>query len=223
MLFRSCRYKKCLSSGLQPQLVCRRKNKSKKKTQEEQLAVSVNKDDQQPISDSNSVEVTTAPKILTKYFNIEDNFQNGTVQRMTFSLLDDVFFNYNNAEFHTSSIGVFSSMCREHQEGKQISPMMMFSSVEIARRSNEIFVSKFLELFFPNFGPETIQNLAENVRFSITGIIRALHTCLRFSSLFDQIRKIFFTSENYIKFFMDSFSYTLKIEPFPVPMQVQSC
>ena len=92
--------------------------------------------------------------------------------------------------------------------------------MEIARRSNEWFITQFLELFFPNFHPETIQRLQENIRFTISGLIRALHTVLKFRSLLDQIQKIFFTSENYMKFFYEKFPYTDQIDPFEAPKQV---
>lgn len=93
----------------------------------------------------------------------------------------------------------------------------MFSTVVIAKESNEVFVSKFLKMFFPSFKEETLMRLQANIRFTIQGIIRALHSSLHFSNLMDQMKTIFFTSEKYMKFFEGHFPDLSHIEPFPTP------
>lgn len=192
---------------MKTELVCKRTNKSKRKPSTGKDAL-------------NHLQIIIPPAITTTaqyLLNVDYNFENGTVENMISKLLDEVFFQHNNGEFESSTIEVFTSMCKDHQQGCPINPS---SSVEIARRSNERFITKFLELFFPNFNPETIQRLQENIRFTISGIIRGLHTVLKFRSLLDQIQKIFFASENYIKFFYEKFPYTDQIDPFEAPKQV---
>ena len=185
---------------MKPELVKKRKNKSKKNSE----------------TSVNYAPVAISP--TSHLLNVDHNFENGTVENMISKLLDQVFFEHNNGEFEFSTIEAFNSMCQDHQGGRLISP---FVSVDIARRSNELFITKFLELFFPKFHPETRQKLHENIRWTMTGIIRALHTVLKFRSLLDQIQKIFFTSENYCRFFMERFPYTDKIDPFDPPEQVK--
>ena len=203
--YRSCRFDKCLSSGMKPELVCKRKNKSKRKHSVKGGEVPCN------------VQVTLSPSItsVTK-LNVDHNFENGTVENIIYKLLDVVFFEHNRGEFQSLSIDVFTTMCMDHQVGRTISP---FPSVEIARRSNEMVILKFLELFFPNFKPETRQKLQENIRFTITGIIRALHMILKFSSLLDQIQNMFFTSSKYKKFFDEQLSFTNQMAPVDPPPQ----
>ena len=189
---------------MKPELVCKRENKSKRKPS--------TKDDQV----SCPVQVTISPTITSTTLNVDYNFENGTVENIIYNLLDEVFFDHNSGEFQSLSLDVFTSMCRDYQEGRPISP---FPSVEIARRSNEMVILKFLELFYPNFKPETRQKLQENIRFTMTGIIRALHTVLKFSSLMEQIQKMFFTSRKYNKFFDEKLSFTNKMVPFDPPKQ----
>ena len=190
---------------MKPELVSKRKNQSKKKPSE-------------AVNHAQVVIISPSISSTRHLLNVDYNFENGTVENMISKLLDQVFFEHNNGEFQVSTIEAFNSMCQDHQGGRLISP---FESVEIARRSNELFITKFLELFFQNFCPETIQKLQKNIRCTISGIIRALHTVLKFRSLLDQIQKIFFTSENYGRFFMERFPYTEKIEPFEPPKQVK--
>lgn len=194
---------------MKPELVSKRKNKSKTKPPTKDVTA------------LNHCQFIISPSIpsATQYLlNVDYNFENGTVENVITKLLDEVFFEHNNGEFESLSIEVFTSMCQNHQRGWPISP---FSSVEIAQRSNELFITKFLELFFPNFHPETRKKLQENIRYTMSGIIRALHTVLKFKSLLDQIQKIFFTSDNYVKFFHEKFLYTDKIDPFEAPKQVK--
>ena len=132
-------------------------------------------------------------------------------------MLDEAFFEYNDGEFKSSSIRVFSDLCQEHQATKSVSPLKILDTVRIATESNEVFIKKFLENFYPTFKKETLDDMQKNIRFTITGIIRALHSSLQFLNLMDQMKTIFFTSENYIKFFEDKFPYISKIEPFPTP------
>ena len=193
---------------MKTELVCKRTNKSKRKSSSGKDAL-------------NHINVIISPAMssTTQYLlNVDYDFENGTVENMISKLLDEVFFQHNNGEFESSTIEVFTSMCKDHQRGCPIYPS---PSVEIARRSNEWFITQFLELFFPNFHPETIQKLQENIRCTISGIIRALHTVLKFRSLLDQIQKIFFTSENYMKFFYERFPYTDQIDPFEAPKRVK--
>ena len=191
---------------MKPELVCKRKNKQTRK----QL---VKSSGQVPFK----VQVTLSPSVTTvTTLNVDHNFENGTVENIIYKLLDEVFFEHNRGEFQSLSVDEFNSMFKDHQEGRPISP---FSSVEIAQRSNEMVIMKFLELFFPDFKPETRQNLLKNIRFTITGIIRALHSILHFSSLLDQIQKMFFTSSNYNKFFDEELSFTKQLKPFDPPKQ----
>ena len=190
---------------MKPELVSKRKNQSKKKPSE-------------AVNHAQVVIISPSISSTRHLLNVDYNFENGTVENMISKLLDQVFFEHNNGEFQVSTIEAFNSMCQDHQGGRLIFP---FVSVDIARRSNELFITKFLELFFPNFCPGTIQKLQENIRWTISGIIRALHTVLKFRSLLDQIQKIFFTSENYGRFFMERFPYTEKMEPFEPPKQVK--
>ena len=96
---------------------------------------------------------------------------------------------------------------------------LMFEAVDIARRSNEEFVKNFLKDFFPNFRTETLEKMQESVRFTISGMIRALHSSRQFSSLLDQMKKIFFTTEDCINFYETKFDLQ-EIPPLPVPPQV---
>ena len=194
-----------------PQLVKKRKNKKplRRATDEDRnSSLTIRKSTDEDIS------FTSSP--LTEPFTV-DYFEDGTIKKKIFLLLDEAFFDYNDGEFKSSSICVFSDLCKEHQARKCVSPMKILDTVRISRESNEVFIKKFLEEFFPTFKPETRNDMQKNIHFTITGIIRALHSSLQFSNLNEQMKTIFFTSENYIKFFEEKFPYLTKIEPFPIP------
>ena len=96
---------------MKTELVCKRTNKSKRKPSGKDALNHI------------KVIITPALTSTTQYLlNVDYNFENGTVENMISKLLDEVFFQHNNGEFESSTIEVFTSMCKDHQRGCPIYP-----------------------------------------------------------------------------------------------------